>query len=1520
MEFTGERFVPSEQGKIRIEHYHRYALVLDLVEGKSVLDIACGEGYGSFVIASSAELVVGVDVSEDAIVHASRTYAKDNLTFKQGSASAIDYADETFDVVVSFETIEHLAEQSEMLAEVRRVLRKDGVLVISSPNRPVYALESGGHNEFHVKELDLEELDELLRAQFPAVRYLGQRMLMGSVIQPLIGEPRSFRAWQDDGVQLRPTAGRLVEPVYFIAICAASADLVPTVGASVLSPGNLDLVKQYVGFARWAQNLDEMVGQCRDQIRNLSLALSERDSHVVSLTKTILERDGRAIELVQSITERDGQIDALNRNLMERDNQLAVRLQDVTERGEQVLRLNQLVIEHDERLEVLNRLLLERDQQVSELDTLLQRKDEQAAELNELVVQHGDLIGELELSLQERDVRIRAQDLLAVQRGNEIRVLTQHSIESETRIAELARATEEERRTLVGQLEELTATLNLIQNSRSWRLTAPLRRINAVVRFALEHPGSFLIAVLRKIYHRLPVSVVTRNRLKGACYRIFPRLFSHTLSYKLWQSGLGEGLRRHDVESEPTGIAGGFEIYLPDKPVVSIVIPVYGQAGYTYRCLLSLQSHRSNYSFEVIVVDDCSTDDTLDMLKTIKGVRVVRNKKNLGFIRSCNNGAEVSRGSLLVMLNNDTVVRPGWLDELVETFNCIPDVGLVGSKLVYPDGRLQEAGGIIWQDGSAWNFGRMQDPLGPEFSYARDVDYCSGASIAISRVLYKRLGGFDEHFLPAYGEDSDLAFRVRQAGHRVVYQPLSEVVHFEGVTSGKEVTGGVKAYQVANAKKLFERWQSVMASHGTPGVSPHTEKDRCVGARVLFLDHCTPTPDQDAGSITIINMMRIFQALGFKVTFVPEDNFLYMDPYTKDLQRIGIECLYAPYVSSIEQHLSDFGDQYDVVVVFRMLAAERNMRLLRKYCRGAKIIFHTSDLHHLREMREATLSGSQAQLNEAERTKTRELQVIESVDGTIVHSTYEAEQLAAELVSSASSERIFLFPWAIDIPGTKVQFSQRNGLVFIGGYQHQPNVDAVLYFAKEIFPLIRARLPDIRFRIVGSRMPPAILALAGNGIEVVGYVADLREVLDRSLLSVVPLRYGAGIKGKIGTSLSYGLPCVSTTIGAEGMGLQDGDGVCVVDDPLEFAEAVVRLHGDHQLWESFSRGGLDYVQRTFSLQAGMDIVRRMLKKVGVPTHETMERGFTLPVGTDVGGIGKFIPDQASDPYERTRSISNWQEFQHWIETADTKRARQTEWDIISANSASDAYHLAGYCRVCEKQTEFLVDTQCGAIRDKANWIPNWRERLVCPGCGLNNRQRATACAARTAVKHHRDKRPDVYLMEQVTSIYQWVCAALPKVQCVGSEYLGPDVAPGAHINGIRHEDVERLSFTNDSFDLIISNDVLEHVVEPKAALMEAYRVLRPRGELLLTVPFHLDHKQCVQRARVINGEVEHILPPVFHGNPVSNDGSLVFTDFGWSFLQDIRNAGFTTVELRFYWSELYGHLGAGQHYIYAAKS
>lgn len=275
-----------------------------------------------------------------------------------------------------------------------------------------------------------------------------------------------------------------------------------------------------------------------------------------------------------------------------------------------------------------------------------------------------------------------------------------------------------------------------------------------------------------------------------------PRLISATLPQGPWQIGLKQ------CGATP--------------PLVSIVIPVHNQLEFTYRCLMAIAAHPGRADIEIIVCDDASSDDTPHVLREVAGIHLIRNEANLGFLRSCNRAAAMARGRYLLFLNNDTQVQEGWLDHMLALFEEDEQTGLVGAKLLFPNGRLQEAGGVIWRDAIGYNYGRYDDPGKPEYNHVREADYCSGACILIETALFRQLGGFDELYAPAYYEDTDLAFRVRRAGRKVLYQPKAIVVHYEGVSHGTDIRNGVKAQQVANRGKFRERWRRELDEFHAP--------------------------------------------------------------------------------------------------------------------------------------------------------------------------------------------------------------------------------------------------------------------------------------------------------------------------------------------------------------------------------------------------------------------------------------------------------------------------------------------------------------------------------------------------------------------------------------------------------------------------------------------------------------------------------------------------------------------------------
>ena len=241
----------------------------------------------------------------------------------------------------------------------------------------------------------------------------------------------------------------------------------------------------------------------------------------------------------------------------------------------------------------------------------------------------------------------------------------------------------------------------------------------------------------------------------------------------------------------------------------SIVIPVLDHAAVTLDCLAAIATHTTPGSNKVIVVDNGSGEDLRAMLARVQGVTVIRNERNAGFVEACNQGAAASSGEFVVFLNNDTAVLPGWLEALVSTLSRRPDAGAVGARLLFPDGRLQEAGSIIWSDGLGWNYGKFDDPEAPEVGYVREVDYCSGACLRPPGGFHE-LGGFDLRYAPAYYEDVDFCFRLREQGYAVLYQPSARVVHLKGATAGTDESTAFKQYQRVNRDKFVERHRDAL--------------------------------------------------------------------------------------------------------------------------------------------------------------------------------------------------------------------------------------------------------------------------------------------------------------------------------------------------------------------------------------------------------------------------------------------------------------------------------------------------------------------------------------------------------------------------------------------------------------------------------------------------------------------------------------------------------------------------------------
>lgn len=609
-----------------------------------------------------------------------------------------------------------------------------------------------------------------------------------------------------------------------------------------------------------------------------------------------------------------------------------------------------------------------------------------------------------------------------------------------------------------------------------------------------------------------------------------------------------------------------------ENPKVSIIIPVFNKSLYTFNCLLSILQNSEGVEYEVIVVDNASTDDTPEMLSLINNIRVIRNTENRGFIEACNKGTEAAKGKYIHFLNNDTIVMNGWLSTLLSTFEKVPLAGAVGSKLVYPNFRLQEAGGIVWKDASAWNYGKFDAAGKPEYNYLREVDYSSGASLMVRKDLFEQLRGFDMRFSPAYWEDTDLCFSIRRLGYKVFFQPSSIVVHFEGISAGRNTASGMKRHQELNKPKFIEKWADELKNQYESGPeNVFLARDRNRNKRILIIDHHAPSYNKDAGSFFMLSLLQALSSMGYRIVFWPH-NLYAEEPYTGVLQQMGIEVIYNSV--NFKNYMKRYGNFFDIAILTRAHIAIHYIDIVKRYI--PKIVYHAPDLEYIREYRRAEIDEISKWT--LKKIKNRELYLLHNSNLITTVSSKDGEIIKKEVPGA----EVVIIPHPVDrIIETQTAFEDRSGLLFVGS-MHNPNTDAILYFTREIMPQLSGKLPGVKFYAVGSNPPKEVRELNSDTIVITGFVKDLLPYFEKCRIYVAPLRYGAGVKGKIIEAMSFGLPTVTTSIGAEGLNLSHAKNILIGDNREDIIKYIELLYHDKDLWHKIRENAFTHVEEHFS--------------------------------------------------------------------------------------------------------------------------------------------------------------------------------------------------------------------------------------------------------------------------------------------------------------------------------------------------
>lgn len=637
-----------------------------------------------------------------------------------------------------------------------------------------------------------------------------------------------------------------------------------------------------------------------------------------------------------------------------------------------------------------------------------------------------------------------------------------------------------------------------------------------------------------------------------------------------------------------------------EHPEVSIIIPAFNAWEMNYQCISSILDNTTGVSYEIILADDCSTDATKDCTTVISNLKHVRSEQNTGFLINCNNAAATIKGKYLLFLNNDTKVTPNWLSSLVTLMESDPATGMVGSKLIYPDGSLQEAGGIIWKDASGWNYGHKKNPALPEYNYVKEVDYISGACILIKKEAWIKAGGFDERYTPAYCEDSDFAFLLRSIGYKVMYQPLSEVIHYEGYSHGTDnslqLTGqSVKAYQKINNEKFLQKWKDVLSREQFPNaVNVFKARDRTADKKtILVIDHYVPHYDKDAGSKTVFSYLKLFTRLGLNIKFIG-DNFFQHEPYTSVLQQMGIEVLYGTwYHDNWSNWIKDNADQIDFIYINRPHISIKYIDFIKNNT-TAKILYYGHDLHFVRERKQYEVEKKSALLESAAKWEKTERYIFDRSDIILTPSIAETNTIRS-LDASYKVETIL--PYFFKEPARAIgEFAERVNILFVGGFGHSPNLDGVNWFCDNVWEKVRQQLPFAKFTVVGSNPPEELMQRQSDSIDIKGFVTEeqLTSIYSKTKLVVVPLRYGAGVKGKTVEAMYYGIPIVSTSFGTEGIPGEYAENLAVYDNAENFANEIVRLYSDNDCLSEASARGVHDINQYFTEDAAIDKMKELL--------------------------------------------------------------------------------------------------------------------------------------------------------------------------------------------------------------------------------------------------------------------------------------------------------------------------------------
>ena len=706
----------------------------------------------------------------------------------------------------------------------------------------------------------------------------------------------------------------------------------------------------------------------------------------------------------------------------------------------------------------------------------------------------------------------------------------------------------------------------LIENSIFWRITAPLRWLKRKITREGKRPPALIGAdASNKSNGQENNKVITSQTASQAA--------SSKAHYDAKaQKQFSSFLQSTDKLKFPS----------TTQPTISIILVFYNQAHLSLLCLRSILDN-ADVPYELVIIDNNSTDATAELLDRIEHAEVVRNTDNSGFVKAVNQGAGLCRGEFILLLNNDALLEQGALSVALDVFDRESNVGAVGAKIKLLDGTLQEAGSLIWNDGACLGYGRGADPAQGEFQFQRDVDYCSGAFLLFRRATFNELGGFDEAYAPAYYEESDFCIRLQKRGLRIIYCPEVQITHYEFASSGG--LEGASKLQAAHRQLLCDRHNDYLRNKAD------NDPDNILEARtnnnfanVLVIDDRVPHPSLGAGYPRAANLMHALSELDLNLSLYPllfpEDDWVAVYATLPH----EVEVLLGHGKPGLQKFLEQRKGFYQYILISRLHNMEYFnfvVNLAPDVITDARIIYDAEAVTAPREILKQQLFGKPLDESAQEAMLAKEVEQSSIADVIITVS-----KLEAATYQQMNYHNAVVIGHTIAAAPTPRPFSERAGLLFVGALRDDasPNVDSLLWFIINVLPLIQAKVPDVQLHVVGDNTAPSLATIEIDNVQFYGRMESIDSMYNASRVFVAPTRFAAGIPHKVHEAAARGLPSVTTRLLANQLDWRDGEQLLVADAAKDYAQQCVRLYQDEALWQMIRDNGLAAVAEDCSTE------------------------------------------------------------------------------------------------------------------------------------------------------------------------------------------------------------------------------------------------------------------------------------------------------------------------------------------------